>query len=668
MVRNHLKRLNICAFIITVIFSSIIFAQGGNLKLRVVFDKSVKPFYENVDLNISLMSTFSDVKENTARIVHVIGVSKESITRKVNDFVRDEKGDYVYFKGSYYRISDKRRYSYDEKQKKFVVDKNGRYVYLQEYAWARKQEDKYVISDFYALKSYEVQETKYFIFLVVTDIEISTFFIKSITPIVGKGSTIEKAIENAHRRFSTVVNEYSPDKLDIAVLFEKGFDPVLRTALLTQLQEDTRYNIYDRLYIDEVMEILRTSDLFGVEQIVLKFRPPKYLITFENLVQLDNQTAEDRYYFFENPVNGQYIRRTINGLDVPVRVEVGGYYRYDSTNKRYVFDIEKGSYVKYYKGPWEKDNYVFETRFYDYNLYKPTRLTTFYSFLMKVFDTQKGTLVSSKFFSKSIETILKEPVDRFGSEVVNFHTDGKVESYYSAARQVQEFLQTVFPLTAVISETFGEKAIVEGGKNIGAKPGYVFQSVSEGYTTGFLRLEKVLEKSSEGKIFYIVPGDDVEPHTLAFETKMYPNNIGLRFGMFMNKEAYGMKIGYIRSDIYGNYLWSLTFSLGIPYNANSQSDKTIVPMGLEFSKFLFGENFELVLGTSVKYISENSGETYISDYEIVAGVTLSSYVRNSVLSYGGACFYTSLTYTLPMSNFELSQNNINISLGFDLRF
>jgi len=231
--------------------------------------------------------------------------------------------------------------------------------------------------------------TNYYIYLVVTDIDIQTFFIKSITPIVGKGSTIDRAIENARTTFSTVVNEYSPDKLDVAVLFEKGFDPVLRTALLAKLQEDTRYNIYDRLYIDEIMEIVRTSDLFGTEQVVVKFQPPRYLITFENLVKDDYQFIEDRYYFFENPVNGAYIKKSVDGLDVPVKVEVGSYYRYDSNTKRYVFDKAKGSYVRYYKGPWEKDNYVYETRFYDYILYKVTKLNTFYSLLMKIFDTKK---------------------------------------------------------------------------------------------------------------------------------------------------------------------------------------------------------------------------------------------------------------------------------------
>ncbi len=666
MVRISKIFVILCVLMIFV-FSSLSFAQGKSVKIKVVFDKNVKPVYENIDLSVSLTTTFADIKDSTARIVHVLGISKESTTRKINEFVRDEKGDYVYFKGNYYKIADKRRYTFDEKQKTYVVDKYGRYVYLQEYAWARKQEEKYIISDFYSLKTYEIPVMNYYIYLVVTDIDVQTFFIKSVTPIVGKGSTVERAIENARKIFSTVVNEYSPDKVDIAVLFEKGFDPVLRTALLAKLQEDTRYNIYDRLYIDEIMEIVRTSDLFGTEQIVLKFQPPRYLITFENLVKSDYQFTEDRYCFFENPVNGAYIKKSVGNLDVPVKVEVGSYYRYDSNTKRYVYDKEKGSYVKYYKGPWEKDNYVYETMFYDYMLYKLTKLNTFYSLLMKVFDTEKGTLVGSRFFSRQIETVLKEPVDRFGTEVVHFHTDTKIGSYYSVASEVQAFLQLLFPLSTAISQISGEKALLEGGKNIGAKSGYVFQSIANGYTTSFMRLERVFEKGSEASIFYIVPGEEVEPHSLVIETKQYPSNLGIRFGFFIEKETYGMKIGYIKSDIYGNYLWSFTSSFGTPYDTISV-DKLIFPVAFEFSKFLFGENIELLLGTSFNVVSESSGASYISDYGVLIGLALSSYVRNSVLSYGGICFYTGINYAIPLSNFELSPNNLNLSIGVDMRF
>lgn len=666
MVRISKTFVILCVLMIFVL-SSLSFSQGKSVKIKVVFDKNVKPVYENIDLSVSLTTTFADIKDNTARIVHVLGISKESTTRKVNEFVRDEKGDYVYFKGNYYKIADKRKYTFDEKQKRYVVDKYGRYVYLQEYAWARKQEEKYIISDFYSLKTYEIPVMNYYIYLVVTDIDVQTFFIKSITPIVGKGSTVERAIENARKIFSTVVNEYSPAKVDIAVLFEKDFDPVLRTALLAKLQEDTRYNIYDRLYIDEIMEIVRTSDLFGTEQIVLKFRPPRYLITFENLYKSDYQFTEDRYYFFENPVNGAYIKKNVGSLDVPVKVEVGSYYRYDSNTKRYVYDKEKGSYVKYYKGPWEKDNYLFETRFYDYILYKLTKLNTFYSLLMKVFDTEKGTLVGSRFFSRQIETVLKEPVDRFGTEEVDFHTDTKIRSYYSMANEVQEFLQLLFPLSTAVSQISGEKALLESGKNIGAKPGYVFQSIANGYTTSFMRLERVFEKSSEARIFYIVPGEEVEPHSLVIETKQYPSNLGIRFGFFIEKETYGMKIGYIKSDIYGNYMWSFTSSFSTPYDTSSV-DKMIFPVAFEFSKFLFGENIELLLGTSFNVVSESSGASYISDYGVLIGLALSSYIRNFALSYGGICFYTGIKYTIPLSNFELSPNNLNLSIGVDMRF
>ncbi|MFN3328694.1 MAG: hypothetical protein ACK40U_07565, partial [Fervidobacterium pennivorans] len=224
-----------------------------------------------------------------------------------------------------------------------------------------------------------------------------------------------------------------------------------------------------------------------------------------------------------------------------------------------------------------------------------------------------------------------------------------------------------FPLSTAISQISGEKALLESGKNIGAKPGYVFQSIADGYTTSFMRLERVYEKSSEARIFYIVPGADVEPHSLVIETKQFPDSLGMRFGFFIEKEAYGMKIGYIQSNIYGNYQWSLTFSFSTPYDTSSV-DKMISPVAFEFSKFLFGDNIELLLGTSFNIVSESSGASYISDYGVLIGLALSSYVRNSVLAYGGICFYTEINYTILLSNFELSPNNLNLSIGLDMRF
>ncbi|WP_448374446.1 hypothetical protein [Fervidobacterium sp.] len=640
-----------------------------NVNVRVLFDRQIKPVYENVDLNLSLINVFSNVEPQVARIVHLISISKETTTRRVNEFTRDKNGSYVYFQGDYYQISDRRRYSYDSKQKKYVVDKDGLYVYLQEYAWARKQEDKYIMSDFYSLKSYTVTETDYYLVMVVTDIDMSTFFIKSITPVVSYGSTIDGAIRNAAKRYSQIVNEFSPDKIDIAILFEKGFNPILRTFILAKLQEDTRYNIYDRLYIDELMDYMRNIDLFGGESIALKFRPPKYLITFGNFVEKSEQTSTEEYYFFHNPINGAYIKRFVNGLAVPVRVEVGSYYRYDSSSKKYVFDIEKGNYVKYYKGPWEKDGYVLESWFYDYRLYNTTKVSSFYSFLANVFNTESGILVSSKFFKDQFTVPLKYPIDRFGSENTVSLTAVSLNGYNSIAENVQEFLQSIFPLVSAISDVEGLVVQLESGKNIGIKPGYVFQNISNGYTTGFLMIEKVLNSHSQGKIFYIVPGETIASNSLVIETKNYPYNTGGRFSLFIDRYGIGLKVGYIESNISGYYNWSLMFGVQSPYNVEEYY-VTTVPVLFEFSKFLFGDNIELVLGSRVSINSNDlSGEIYISDQCVYFGTTLSSYVRNSVLSYGGTNFYASILYNLPFDNLtNLSIDNLNIVVGIDGRF
>jgi len=669
MVRHstYVKMTPVFLILILMVFNAVSYAQSINVK--VIFDRQVKPIYENFDINISLTKVFSDVKSGSARVVHVISLSKESVTRKVNEFIKNKNGLYVYYGGDYYQISDKRRYSYNPKEKKYVVDKDGLYVYLQEYAWARKKEDKYIMSDFYTLKSYTVTETTYYLVLVITDIDLSTFFIRSITPIVSQGSTVEETIINAGKRYSQIINEHSEDKIDVAVLFENGFNPILRTFLLAYLQEDTRYNIYDRIYLNELMNYLRTADLFGGENVVLKFRPPRYILTFEKFLEKSEETSSEKYYFFENPVNGAYIKRFVNGLYVPIRIEVGEYYRYDSTSKRYVFDVEKGNYVKYCKGPWEENEYALESSFYDYKTYNVMSISTFYSFLAKVFDTEKGILLGSRLFKNQFDVVLKEPLDRFGTERVRSNTEAVLSSYVVISKAVQQFFQTLFPLTTEISDVKDLLVQVGSGKNIGMKPGYVFQNIANGYTTGFLRIEKVLNSEAQGRILYIVPEEKIISNSFAIETKDYPNNSGGRFVLFIDRYGFGSKIGYVDSDIYGNYNWSLLFGTELLYSSESPNI-TSIPISLEYSKFLFRDNFEFVLGSEININSDKlSGESYFSKPSIFFGLALSSYIRKSVLSYGGVGFYTAILYSIPFDSLTMiSTDNLNIAIGIDGRF
>ncbi|MEN3043335.1 MAG: hypothetical protein ABDH59_08610, partial [Fervidobacterium sp.] len=515
--------------------------------IYVFVERNLPSVYEGVNIQDELKRIFSNVAPKTFRVVHVVDVLRESYTRKVNEFVRDPQGRYVYYKGSYYYTSSYARYEYDAQKKMFVQDPRGNYVYLSDFPWARSEEDKYIISDFYRRYEKTVTETFYYLSLYVVDIDIEKFFIKSMTPITVVGNTIKDAIEKTKSNYSENVNSYSPDKIDIVIWFGEDFGKTARMFILGELQKDTRYNIYDRSYLSELFRLVAFEELMGKE-VAISFRPPRYVFYFQNYVEKAEKNNSDVYYFFENPVNGRYIKRNLyfSGKladEVPVEVEVGRYYSYDSKNKTYKLDMKEGSYVRYYKAAWEKEQYISTSVFYDFIFRNTTFSSNYLSFLINVLDAERGTLISSKNFYSSNQIALKEPIDRFGSEDVNSEYLAKVSLYKFLASSVGTFLQKVFPITSVIAETEGLKVTIMSGENVGIKKGYVFQAINDGFTAGYFNISKVSKSFSEGQVFYILPGEVLKKDSIVFETSNYPTNSGLTMRLYISMDKIGFEAG-----------------------------------------------------------------------------------------------------------------------------
>ncbi|MFN3692131.1 MAG: hypothetical protein ACK4R7_04475, partial [Fervidobacterium sp.] len=303
----------------------------NTLNLRVYFENDVPKFLEGIDIKSYIVDAFSNIPEKTLRIINIVDISKESVTKKVNNFVEDLQGNYVSFKGSYYYTSDYNRYKYDYEKKEYVPDKHGYYVRLSDYPWAREEKEKYIFSVFYKRHEYKVTESKYFLSFYVIDIDIEKFFVKSFTPVLSVGSTFKEAIQNATKLYSENTNVYSPDKIDVVVFFDKSFDKLQKMYILSSIQEDSRYNIYDRMYLQELFDIISQEEIIGKE-VTITFKPPRYIFFFQNYTENVQKTTSDHYYYFDNPVNGQFIKKSVGVYnqkilsEVPVKVEVGKYY------------------------------------------------------------------------------------------------------------------------------------------------------------------------------------------------------------------------------------------------------------------------------------------------------------------------------------------------------
>lgn len=635
------KSLSFTLIIFLVLAISNIFANN----LYVIIDKNLPSYYENIDISKELSNIFSDVPEKTVRIVHVVGIQKETYSYKVNEFVPDREGTYVYHKGSYYYTSSKAMYKYDSNKKIYVPDPYGLYVYLSDYPWARKEEEKYIISSFYRRYEKYITETSYYIALYITDIDVEKIFVKSVTPIITSGDSFSEALKSTGRLYRENPNKYSSYKVDVAVIFDEKFDKTQRMYILKELQKDTRYNIYDRLYLNELFKTIAFEDLFG-KGVFLQFKPPKYMITFENYVERTEKVRSERYYFFENDVNGGYIKKSAIGYytDVPVRVEIGRYYSYDSKNKTYVLDMEKGNYVRYYGGPWEKETYTSAYGFYDYVLTTVDILEMYTGFLLKVFDTERGTLIGSYSISKNYSTALKEPKDRFGSESASSEYLSKIWSYSNNARYVASYIQKLFPLISMVSSVSDGMVTLSSGENIGIKQGYVFQIIDNGYTSGYVKIDKVFENKSSATALYLIPYEKIYPNTLALETKNYPQITGITFQLFLKDNGFGMASGFTSFDIYGNYYWGILFGAGIEITYEVLED--FYPyMYLEYYNPIFS-NLSLFGRFGGKYIElEDIWEIFAE-----SGVRFTSYLRDSIFSPGGTGVYTDVGFGVYFGN------------------
>ena len=658
MVRIAIPTSRIYFIALLILLSTFVIGAG---KVQIIIDSKIPTIYEKVDLGTELMNAFStEVPDNILRVVHLIDLKKESYSRKVNEFVRDREGTYVYYKGTYYYTSKRARYSYDSKNNKYVPDVNGSYIYVPEFSWARSEEEKYIASDLY--KRYEKIEsgTEYYMSIYITDVDIENVFVKSVVPIRVSDNSVKGMIGKATQQHYEITNRKSPYKIDIAIVFNPAIDKNMRMSIISKLQEDTRYNIYDRLYLDEVFKTIKFKDLFGKEA-NLKFTPPAYIIAFDNPVSTSETTQSTKYLFFENAMNGAYIKKSlVNGGSAPVRIDVGKYYSYDSDKKAYVLNMKDGRYIRYLGNGWEKEGYVLENTFYDYTLFEETDMEKYTSLLCNIYDTETGEILGSKAFESLRKIPKKEITDRFGTERVNSETEADMAIIQDISSDVYEFLQLLFPLSSLVSKVQGNKVSLLSGENIGMKRGYVFQDIYNGYTMGYLRVDKVAADTSEGNVFYLIPGEQIKENSYAIESKRYPNFVGGRFTFSVSNEGLNFTLGYVSSDIYNNHKQS--FSIGYSITDLSATTPTN-QLFAESSFFVLSKQLEIYFDLGM--LSKDNFETL--NAFLSPGIRISSYTDNSVYYPGGFGVFAQLEGKIAYSNATFNITPI-LSLGMETRF
>lgn len=629
--------------------------------VKVIIESNLPKNFEGIDVEKTLLEAYSsELEPNVLRLVHLVRLEKETYSYRRNVFEYDPKGNYIQFRGEYYYTSSRTRYRYDSKEKKYVPDKDGWYVYVPEYRWARKDEDRYIMSSFYTRREEVVNETLYGVALYVTDIDLNTFYVKRAIPVVTQSRELSKALRATGALRTGASGKFSEYKYDIVLLFESGMDLLTRMLITSAIQREIRFNVYDRTYLSEVFERIRLGDLLGEPNkgLSIKFRPAKYVLNFTNFVTTFSESEFNDYVFIPNPFNGSYIKKSVNGGYVPVRVEVGNFYSYDRETKSYKLDREKGIYVRYFGGPWEDETYTVDSSFYEYFLLKTKAMRRSSSLLMSIIDAETGEIVGCKRLEATKSSLAKNVVDIYGSETVT----GKFEIDYGVASSVSSdalrFSTRVLKLSTFVESVEGGKVTFASGENTGIRSGMVFRLVQDGFTSGFARVERSGWERSEGTTYYVIPGETLRPYATAFEevSPSYPSNV--RTVLLLSPHFQSYAIEGMAIDINGYPRWSFGAGLAVFLGRYLAYEDYVIPNELSFSYF-FTDN--LTLNGKVFAVPGATGfEVYFS-----AGLALSTFARSSVFNNTGwgftvqACGVFGFGASLPIVPL--------VTLGFEVR-
>lgn len=613
-----------------LVFASVFSAQPGSINLTVILEDEVPKIFEGVDLVGSLNSLFSsDLPGDVLRIVHVLRIEKESYSYKTNEFFLDPRGSYIRFMGQYYYTSARTRYRYDQREKKYVPDKDGPYVYVPEFAWARKDDDKYIMSSFYSRREELVSRTVYRVLIYLTEIDATTLYVRRAVPIVASGATLLEALRSSRNSLTPQAGKFSEYKYDVAVVFERNVDLFTRALVTSSIQKEIRFNVFDRTYLNEIFERARFRDLTGHSKTGIRFRPAKFILNFTNFVTTYSENEEVGYVFIHNPFNGRYIKRHVNGTDVPVPVEVGNFYTYDREKKAYKLDREKGIYVRYYGGPWETETYVTESSFYEYFLLTTKTLRRWTNVLLNIVDVQSGEIVGSKRLEVLESRKSRNVNDLYGSEEVWTKFSVEYLAASSVAKQALDFSTKVLRLSTYVEAVSENVITFASGENAGIKPDMAFRVVFDGYTVGFARVERTQWESAKGLAYYVVPGEALRPFSILEEerTHRYPSN--QRTVLIASPWLTTISVEALFVDLNGFPSWGLGLGYAVLAGRYPLYGEYALPNEAVFSLFF---NDAVQLRASAVVVPE---DIWIKPY-LLLGLTFSTFARSSVFTNSGA--------------------------------
>ncbi len=639
--------------ILTFLIASFVFPN-----VRIILEKNVPTFADGVNIKDYFQNYFVEkLPDNLLFLVHVVSFEKEVAKQRTVEFLQEKSGNYVYFEGTYYEVTDKTLYSYDSKNDNFYRDPQyGTYIYLPTYRWARKENDKYIrVFNFYR-KNEKIEDVTYYslgVYLTLIDAQKMTVLYSQFQYLTG--TSLSQSLERLKKKYLSVlpktysfeVYEKLYNKKPSVALYYENIPLELSAGISEKFYSDGRYIITDRTYLNEIVKLQYIKDLFGGEIVEFKFLPPKYVVKISGLNPYSEKITERRIVkFFTNKVDGQYYNDK--------KVEFGNYYTYDSQTKTYKVDKEKGTYVKVVKKPWEKEEYLYVgtsvPSFSDIFSENSKYLELYSSINVIIIETSTSKLISGENIGRSVESQIYETVDRFGSTQYNPKIYLKSRLFDRISTEIASGISSIFLISSYITDVTDVSTVkFADGQVLGIKTGMKFKAMENGFTVAFLNIQKVSENISQAKAFYILPGERLKEGLYIVESFSHPFKTGVGIDFSISSNSFEFIINYSPFNL--NYVGTSSFGIGFGTGEERNSFFFVaLPLKIALSEIVL---FSPIIKVGF-YNDINFPDDYIPYFS--GGIRLSTNKREIFSSIGTSVF---------SELFILGDYGISIGLGFD---
>ncbi|BBE30330.1 hypothetical protein OSSY52_04710 [Tepiditoga spiralis] len=513
---------------------------------------------------------------------------EEKITKNVLFIRNDNSGTYVYFKNIYVPITSKKRYDYDGKN--YFLSKNGKYIYLDNYLWAKNEEDKFIeFSGYYKKELKTIKTYKYSLNGIYELVDFKTSFVVSSGSLNTSSSNKETLIKSSLNKINFNFKKFYNEKPKIALYISKnGYESIenkLYDYIRTNFENDGRYAVLDRNNLDKLFEEKKLDMITkNTNKVASNFKNVEYIILLQvNMYKKEKYSTYNEYNFLNN-VYGEYSNN--------YKLDVGTYYNEVKNKDKITYTPSAtGIYVKTIKTPWDrKPKYLNIKNFYTKIGNVDLKEDIILNYTYRIIDLKTATLLGEKTNSINKDLYLSKPTNFYGGIESDIESTAINSIVYNISKDMSYNIMTIFPIRTTVNKVINNEVFINSGLNYGVLPFSIYRIIDKYKTIGQVRVVLPMLKESKTKIISLKDKNSIpKSGDLAYEDFYFIKPLGFSIGInSCGLENFGFEFKYRFFNIYNETKSFISFINS--YNIQNITD--------EFNEIYkkYETNFNLSLG------------------------------------------------------------------------